>query len=258
MLHTQRKEATLQPSINMTTIELTEKIIDKLSKTPQAKAKWETTKTARRIQEATELAVRGKLDEAKSEKIEEQLMKTAEAFDSAMAILATSTLATQHGIESAEIEFEAVIAANKRVLEKVLEKKNEKQSKQVEMLKFPERLKYNNQKPQEEIDFKKEREEIKIRIEKTKETLRQENLNDFQKEVIKDSQGNVEWAEKNLDDAEKNLNQGSEEKVRESLRESYRAAAEAEFIIEAISKVENFEKPEKQENKRRSDKIGTP
>ncbi|HEY4496408.1 MAG TPA: DUF5667 domain-containing protein [Candidatus Paceibacterota bacterium] len=238
-------------------VNLTEKIRDRLATTPKAKAEWATIKVGRRIQEATKLAAQGKLDETKSQEIEKLLTAHTESFNSVIEALATSTAAELHEISNAEIEFEAIITANKQVLKKVAEQVDKRQFEEIDSFKFPKRLKdtKDNHKDPENLDFENEREIIKIRIEKVKETIRQaeqektekdnEILNNLKKEIIKNSREKIERAEKILDDIENAREKDSNKKVIESLHESSRTAAEADFATEAISKIKKVEQSEK-------------
>lgn len=86
---------------------------DIINITPENKAEWESIKAVRRLDEATDLSVKGELNEKNRNDLEARFNKHTDAFDSSIANKASSTPKT----DLIKLEFEANVSARAKVLE---------------------------------------------------------------------------------------------------------------------------------------------
>lgn len=145
---------------------------------PEKKAEWESVKTVRRLEEALNLAAEGKLDEKNRADLEKRFNRHADAFDSSLETIATSTQKT----DLVKIEFEADLSAKAKVLEDLEKKLSEREEKS----KTEKSQKYkknagneDGEKDKEETELKKFKDTVFEKIEKRK------NLKKSSREYVK-------------------------------------------------------------------------
>lgn len=100
-------------------VDIVEPIRDTLTVSSEAQANWNAEKAERRIEEASALAVAGKLDEATQVDIETRLNKHAEAFDRALEQVREN--GDEDRADEISVAFQAGLGARAQMLEVIAE-----------------------------------------------------------------------------------------------------------------------------------------
>jgi hypothetical protein len=234
-------------------VNVVEPIQTALITNPQDKARFETEKAVRRLEEAVILVHRNEFSEDRRVEIETRFKKHTDAVNSIVSVMsATSTEAVD-----IETEFEAKVVANTRIIKKVSEKLKREEKSQAE--KFEKQLVESVPK-----DFGKRKKDwkdatnttpsfddsvrsVQMTIDKSEKKIRNINSNRSNKktktdsvinEIQKDSEKVLEDAKKYLREAESKKSTGDERRAREILDDSDKRVHEADASIQSGLKLE--------------------
>lgn len=145
---------------------VTEPARDLVNISPEKKAEWEGVKTVRRLDEALNLAAEGKLNEKNRIELEARFNKHADAFDTSVSAIASSTKKTKKS-ELIEVEFEADVAAKTKVIDDLEQKlKEENKEEESDVKDEKEQIKDRNQKNNEEGELNKFKKAVSDKLEK--------------------------------------------------------------------------------------------
>jgi hypothetical protein len=106
-------------------VDVTEPLLNKLMKVPEARAEWELTKVTRRLEEAETLARVNKLDETKRVNLEKNFEKHTDEMNAVLleiknkGILAEEASSTEASTKVVEDKFNSAVSSHKKTLENI-------------------------------------------------------------------------------------------------------------------------------------------